>query len=61
MAGMVGIGAMTPQQVRDALLSLDEQDRKFVVTNPDTGQHKVLAIRRNSNGNIEYDFENEEE
>ena len=49
--------ALTAQQVRDALLSLPENERKFIVTDPGTGQHKVLAIRRNSKGELDYDFE----
>ena len=48
---------LTAEQVRDALLSLPENERKFIITNPNTGQYKVLAIRRNSEGEVEYDFE----
>lgn len=50
-------GVMTPGQIRDALLSLPDNDRKFIITNPDPGQHKVISLKRISNDNIAYDFE----
>ena len=50
-----------PEQIRDALLSLPDNDRRFIVTNPSDKEHKVIAIRRNEAGNLEYDFEDESE
>lgn len=52
-----GGGKMTPQEVRDALLSLPDNERKFIVTDPATGEHKILSLRRNADGWVEYDFE----
>lgn len=48
---------MTPKEIRDALLSLPDNERKFIVTDPKTGEHKVLSLRRNADGWIEYNFE----
>lgn len=56
-----GIKTVIPEQIRDALLSLPDNERRFIVTDPETGEHKVVAIRRNEAGNIEYDFESESE
>ncbi|MBA7672695.1 hypothetical protein ES703_80881 [subsurface metagenome] len=37
-------GAMTPAEIRDALLSLPDNDRKFIVTNPRPGENKIFSI-----------------
>ncbi len=42
--------------IRDALLSIPEEERKFVISNPASGEHKVYGIRRNAEGNPEYDY-----
>lgn len=52
-----GANQMTPKEIRDALLSLPDSERKFVVTDPETGEHKILSLRRNADGRVEYDFE----
>ncbi|MBA7506207.1 hypothetical protein ES706_04888 [subsurface metagenome] len=52
-----GIKTVIPEQIRDALLSLPNNERRFIITDPETGEHKVIALRRNEAGNIEYDFE----
>jgi len=51
----------TPQEIRDALLSLPDGERKFIITDPGSGEHKIFSIRRNAGGNIEYDHEDEPE
>ena len=48
----------SPENIRDALLSLPDNERRFIITDPETGEHKILSLRRNQNGNVEYDFEN---
>lgn len=50
-------GKMGPKEIRDALLSLPDNERKFIVTDPATGEHKILSLRRNADGLVEYDFE----
>lgn len=35
---------MTPEQIRDALLSIPDNDRKFIVTNPEEGKHPITNI-----------------
>ena len=51
----------TPEEIRDTLLSLPDNERKFIITDPEAGEHKVIAVRRNEAGNVEYDFEGEPE
>jgi len=50
----IGIKA---RQVRDLLLSLPDNERMFIMSDPKPGQHRVISIRRNASGNPEYDFE----
>ena len=58
---MPKMGTRSPQQIRDALLSLPPGERKFVVTNPKKGERKIVAIRRNTGDTIDYDYESEPE
>ncbi|MBA7638108.1 hypothetical protein ES703_45760 [subsurface metagenome] len=48
---------MTPEQIRDSLLSLPDNDRMFIITDPEPGEHKIIALRRNSGRIVEYDYE----
>lgn len=57
MSLLIKAGAMAPKQIRDALLSLPDNDRKFVISDPESGEHKIIAIRRNSSNIVEYDYE----
>ena len=50
-------GLPTPQEIRNALLALPDNERKFVISDPETGKHRIIAIRRNSNDLVEYDYE----
>jgi len=43
--------------IRDALLALPDSERALVITNPESGQHKIIGIRRNNNDLVEYDYE----
>ena len=52
-----GDSPLTAEQIRDALLSLPEGERKFIITNPNGGEYKVLTIRKNGEGALDYDFE----
>jgi len=61
MAGMLSTGPMRPEQVREALLSLPENERSFIISDSKPGQHKVIAIRRNTGNVLEYDYEEETE
>jgi len=47
----------TPEEIRNMLLSLPDNERRFVITDPEVGEHKVIAVRRNPAGNLEYDYE----
>lgn len=56
-SGLKVAGAMTPEQIRDALLSLADNERKFVITEAEAGERKIVSIRHNAAGHIEYDAE----
>ena len=45
----VGKGKMTPKEIRDALLSLSDEDRKFVITDPEPGEKRVFSLARDGN------------
>lgn len=49
--------SLTPEEVRDLLLSLPDNKRIFIISDPKLGQHKVISIRRNVSNNVEYDYE----
>lgn len=48
---------LTPESIRDLLLSLPDSERRFIISDPLPGQHRILSIRRNISGNLEYVFE----
>lgn len=56
-----GVSNLTAEQIKTALLSLPDNERKFIITDPSTNQNKIIAIRRNEVGNMEYDYETESE
>jgi len=39
-----GGGIITPEQIRDALLSMPDNERRFVITNPEPGEHPIAKI-----------------
>lgn len=39
---------LSAQEIRDSLLSLPEEERKFVVTDPVSGEAKVFSLARDS-------------
>ena len=47
----------TGAEVRDAIVGIAEADRKVVLIEPLTGEHKVYGIHRNAAGNLEYDYD----
>ncbi len=49
--------AVTAEGIRDMLLSLPDDERALIISDTKSGQHKVVAIRRNASGNLEYDYE----
>jgi len=44
---------VTPEQIRDGLLSLPDGDRQIVISRPTSGQKEVIAIQQSSDGKIE--------
>lgn len=47
----------TGAEVRDLIVALGDTERKIVITDPETGQFKVVSIERQADGkmNIKYD------
>lgn len=43
--------------IRDALLSLPDNERQFIISDPKLGQKKIISIRRNTSNIVEYDYE----
>lgn len=47
----------TGAEVRDAIVGLDDADRKIVITNPTTGEFKVVNIQRDAAGKMDVDYD----
>jgi len=47
----------TGAEVRDAIVALGDTERKIVITEPQTGEFKVIGVHRNAAGNLEYDYD----
>lgn len=45
------------EEIRDMLLSLPDNERAFIISDPRPGQHRIISMRRNASGNPEYDYE----
>ncbi len=39
---------LTSEEVRDLLLSLPDNERKFIITDPRPGENKIFSIARDS-------------
>lgn len=44
-------------EVRDLIVALDDADRKLIITNPITGEFKVIAIQRDSVGELDVEYD----
>jgi len=47
----------TGAEIRDAVVALADTERKLVITEPQTGEFKLIGIHRNAAGNLEYDYD----
>ena len=47
----------TGEEIRDAVVALPDPDRKIVVTNPQTGEQKIIAVQGTPNDKIAFDKE----
>lgn len=47
----------TGEEVRDLVVALADTDRKLVITDPETGEFKILAIQRDADGKLEVDYD----
>lgn len=39
-------------QIRDAIVALDDNNRRIVITDPADGQYKIYTIQRTSDGKL---------
>ena len=44
---------LTAVQVKDAIVAMDDDDREIVISRPTTGQFKIYAIQRHTDGKSE--------
>lgn len=47
----------TGEEVRDVIVGLADVDRKIVITDPTTGEFKILAIQRDTAGKLDVDYD----
>ena len=47
----------TGAEIRDLIVALSDTERGIVITDPTTGQYKVIAIHRASDGKLEIDYD----
>ena len=47
----------TGAEIRDAVVALGDTERKIVITEPQSGEFKVIGVHRNAAGNLEYDYD----
>jgi hypothetical protein len=58
--GGVEAGATADQtgaEVRDLIVALSDADRKIVITDPTSGQYKVISVERDSAGKLKIDYD----
>ena len=48
----------TGTEVRDLIVALADADRKIVITNPTTGEFKVVAVHRDAAGKLDVEYDN---
>lgn len=46
-----------PTIIRDAIVNLSDTERKILITQPTTGEFKVIDAHRNAAGNFEYTYD----
>jgi len=55
--GVIFVGnngvSISPEIIRDALLSLSDSERKFIISRPLSGQKQVFAIQLHGDGKVE--------
>ena len=47
----------TGAEIRDAIVAIAETDRKILITEPLSGEFKVIGVHRNAAGNLEYEYD----
>lgn len=50
-------GDQTGLEMRDLVVALADTERKIVITNPLTGEFKLVGVHRNAAGNLEYSYD----
>lgn len=44
-------------EIRDLVVALADTERKILITEPETGEFKVISAHRNAAGNLEYTYD----
>lgn len=47
----------TGAEIQTAVKGLSDDDREIMVSEPQSGEHKVFGTHRNADGNLEYDYD----
>lgn len=47
----------TGAEIRDSVVALGDTERKILITEPETGEMKVISVHRNAAGNLEYNYD----
>lgn len=45
-------------EIRDLIVALADNDRKLVISDPQTGEFKIIAVQRDADGKLDVDYEN---
>lgn len=51
----------TGAEIQTAIVGLADADKKIVLSEPQSGEHKIYGIHRNAAGNPEYNYEDQAE
>lgn len=47
----------TGPEIRDLIVAITEMERKIVISDPQTGEFKILAVQRDSTGKMRIDYD----
>lgn len=47
---------LTAEEIRDRLLALPDNDRRLVVTNPGSGDYRIISMERKADGRMQIKY-----
>lgn len=50
-------GDLSGTEIRDLIVALSDTERGIVITDPTTGEYKVISVERDSNGKLKIDYD----